>query len=193
MWTIQMHDHSTPHNARVWKVAGFVWLLKHVNWSVMQEIRGWCLRFLTGCSVFADAEEERPTSAGEKAASGEEATIETGAGKEGADCEEKKEGAPGDKGKERVAEVGGNETIEKEADAAMKDITVEETATADVYSRITASTRASAPDTSAPHTATGVPPAPKSAPQAPNPLPRPTNGMKEKKMKLNAFHFSYAA
>lgn len=58
MWTIQMQDHSTPHNVRVWKVAGFVWLLKRVNWQVQREIAGWVSRFLGGEGVFEGSDDE---------------------------------------------------------------------------------------------------------------------------------------
>jgi hypothetical protein len=190
MWTIQMHDHSTPHNARVWKVASFVWLLKHVNWSVMQKIRGWCLRFLSGSGVFAGSEEERRSSQGNEAIDGgvECRDQKEGEGRVGGEGEGGEAASAGEKGKEEEA---ADEEGEAQRDTAMK--VVEPPPTADVYTLIAASTRPSLP-----HTTPGAPPALKPAPQASNfspttPPPRPSNGMREKKMKLNAFHFSYAA
>jgi len=53
LWLMQVHDQSSTHNTRIWRAASFVWLLRHVPYSVQKGIRDWLLAFATGQSIAA--------------------------------------------------------------------------------------------------------------------------------------------
>lgn len=48
MWLLQINDHSQEHTKRIWAAAGWVWVLKHVNFNVQCMVRDWLMLFLTG-------------------------------------------------------------------------------------------------------------------------------------------------
>jgi hypothetical protein len=48
MWLMQTNDGSPEHTARMWDVAGWVWVCKHLNGRVRKRLREWVWGFLTG-------------------------------------------------------------------------------------------------------------------------------------------------
>jgi hypothetical protein len=177
----------------------------------MGEVRGWVLRFLEGRGVFEDttgSSSEPGIAGGEGDLSAGEKSGETGASMQAGECAGK-EGS-GEKMRVREQDGGteedGNEEVGREADtdtdadAIMHDASVSATAkatatatttaTSDIYKRMAASGAGSTLD--APSTRTSVPVPPKPEVKPPS-RQTSSNGMREKKMKLNAFHFSYAA
>ena len=51
MWQIQINDHSDKHSKRIWKSAGYAWVMKHTSWNVQNQLKRWLLDFLTGEGV----------------------------------------------------------------------------------------------------------------------------------------------
>lgn len=51
LWLIQVHDQSSSHDKRVWRCAGFVWLLRHFPYNIQKSLRDWMLAFLEGEST----------------------------------------------------------------------------------------------------------------------------------------------
>ena len=48
MWLIQTNDATEEHSRRMWEVAGFTWVCKHLNVRVRRALRGWVWAFLVG-------------------------------------------------------------------------------------------------------------------------------------------------
>jgi hypothetical protein len=48
MWLIQTNDGSAEHTARMWEVASFTWVCKHLNGRVRRRLREWVWGFLCG-------------------------------------------------------------------------------------------------------------------------------------------------
>lgn len=48
MWLIQTNDASEEHSRRMWEVAAFTWICKHLNGSVCRRLREWVFAFLVG-------------------------------------------------------------------------------------------------------------------------------------------------
>lgn len=48
MWLIQTNDGSAEHSARMWDVAGWMWVCKHLNGRVRRRVREWVWGFLVG-------------------------------------------------------------------------------------------------------------------------------------------------
>ena len=48
MWLIQTNDSRDEHNRRMWEVAAFTWVCKHLNVNVKRRLREWLFSYLMG-------------------------------------------------------------------------------------------------------------------------------------------------
>ncbi|KIX01522.1 uncharacterized protein Z518_09248 [Rhinocladiella mackenziei CBS 650.93] len=48
MWQIQVNDHSEEHSRRIWRAAGYAWVMKHVSYHIQETLKDWLLGFFTG-------------------------------------------------------------------------------------------------------------------------------------------------
>ena len=51
VWQIQVNDQSGTHSQRIWRAAGYVWVMKHVSYAVQNTLKDWLLGFFTGKPV----------------------------------------------------------------------------------------------------------------------------------------------